>query len=263
MKNKTALITGASSGLGKEFAKIHASKGGNLIVVARRKDKLLQLKKELEAQYKVKVLVITKDLTLENSVKKLYNEIKSQNIQVDYLINNTGFGGIGEFHKQDINRNLDMIKLNILALTELTALFLPDFVNRNHGKILNVSSTASWMPGPLQSIYYATKAFVTSFSYAINEEVRHTKTNVTVTTLLPGPTDTEFGKISDMDKTVLFDNTATPEKVAKDGYDAMLKGKLKCVTGVNGTLKMLMKLIPFSPKRFVLKQVYKMQQFKK
>lgn len=261
MNKKTALITGASSGLGKEFAKIHAANGGNIIIVARRLEKLQQLKEELETKHNINVVVISKDLTQEHAVQELYDEVKAKNISVDYLINNAGFGGIGEFYKQDINRNLDMIKLNIMALTELTALFLADFVERNSGRILNVSSTASWMPGPLQSVYYASKAYVTSFSYAISEEIR--KTNVTVTTLLPGPTATEFGEISKMDKTVLFDQTASAEKVARDGYNAMLKGKLDVVSGVNFKLKLLMKLIPFAPKKFVLNQVYKMQQLTK
>lgn len=261
MNKKTALITGASSGLGKEFAKIHAANGGNIIIVARRLEKLQQLKEELETKHNINVVVISKDLTQEHAVQELYDEVKAKNISVDYLINNAGFGGIGEFYKQDINRNLDMIKLNIMVLTELTALFLADFVERNSGRILNVSSTASWMPGPLQSVYYASKAYVTSFSYAISEEIR--KTNVTVTTLLPGPTATEFGEISKMDKTVLFDQTSSAEKVARDGYNAMLKGKLDVVSGVNFKLKLLMKLIPFAPKKFVLNQVYKMQQLTK
>ena len=166
MKN-TALITGASSGLGKEFARIHAAKGGDVIIIARRTDKLIGLQKELENKYNVTVKVIAKDLTLPNAAQEIYDEVQQQGIAVKYLINNAGFGGHGKFHERVWEEDLAMIHLNIIALTALTRLFLPDFVTRNQGKILNVSSTASFMPGPLQAVYFATKAYVTFFSNAI------------------------------------------------------------------------------------------------
>lgn len=258
--NQTALITGASSGIGKEFAKIHASKGGDLVIVARSETKLLHLKKELEQQYPIKVEIIVKDLTFPNAPKEIYEMVKKLGIEIDYLINNAGFGGLGKFHERKWEEDLKMINLNVIALTALTRFFLPDFVKRNSGKILNVSSTASLMPGPLQAVYYATKAYVTSFSNAISEEL--SDTNITVTTLLPGATKTEFGKISGMDKTVLFDKTAPANSVALDGYNAMISGKLNKISGVPFMLRIMMALIPLSPKKMVLKQTRQMQEIK-
>lgn len=255
---KIALITGASSGLGKEFAKIHAKKGGDLVIVARSKDKLLALKEELEKKYKIHVSVIEKDLTDKDAAQEVYNFVKFSKIEIDYLINNAGFGGIGKFHERDWENDLSMIQLNIVALTALTRKFLPDFVAKNKGKILNVSSTASLMPGPMQAVYFATKAYVTSFSNAIAEELYDT--NITVTALMPGATETDFGKTSGMDKTDLFKSTADPKEVAKDGYDAMIDGDLEIISGVSFAQKMMMKAIPITPKSVLLKQIRKMQE---
>ena len=257
---KTALITGASSGIGKELAHIHAQKGGDLVIIARNEKKLQSLKEELETKYKNKVLVISKDLTLPNAPQELYDEVHKNNLTIDILINNAGFGGIGMFHKRSLSDDLAMIQLNIVALTALTHLFLQDFIKNKEGKILNVSSTASLMAGPMQAVYYATKAYVTSFSNAIAEEQRDT--NITVTNLMPGATDTEFGKISGMDKTALFNQTADATSVAKDGYNAMLKGKLDVISGLTFIQKILMPLLPFIPKKLMLSQIHKNQQEK-
>lgn len=254
---KTALITGASSGLGKEFAKIHAQKGGDLVIVARSKDKLLELKEELEKEHNIHVSVFQKDLTEPNAAQEVYNFVKFSKIKVDYLINNAGFGGIGKFHERDWKTDLSMIQLNIIALTDLCRKFIPDFVAKNSGRILNVSSTASLMAGPMQAVYFATKAYVTSFSNAIAEELKDT--NVTVTTLMPGATETDFGKTSGMDKTDLFKNTADASEVAKDGYDAMVKGDLDVISGVSLPQKLMLKAIPLTPKKVLLSQVHKMQ----
>ena len=260
MGKKVALITGASSGIGREFARIHASNGGDLIIIARRKDKLIELKKELENKYTVKVKVIAKDLTLPEAAIEVYNEVKELGIQVDYLINNAGFGGRGYFHERPMELDLQMIQVNIVTLTILTRLFLPDFVKRDSGKILNVSSTAALMPGPLQAVYYATKAYVLSFSNAIAQELHNT--NITVTSLLPGATETEFAKTSDMTNTDLFAKTATPQEVAKKGYNAMLKGELDVVAGLTTSQKLTMNMLKFMPKKLMLEQVYKLQQEK-
>lgn len=258
--SKVALITGASSGIGKELAYIHAASGGDLVIVARSQDKLQELKKELEAKYSIKVYCITKDLEKTDSPKQVYDEVKQAGIQVDYLINNAGFGGIGKFHERAWEKDLAMINLNIIALTALTRLFLPDFVKRNSGRVLNVSSTASLIPGPLQAVYYASKAYVTSFSNAIAEELYDT--NVTVTALLPGATETEFGRISGMDKTSLFKHTANARTVAQDGYDGMLNGKLDVITGISFINKLLIKVSALLPKSITLKQVRQMQEVK-
>jgi len=255
---KAALITGASSGIGKELAKIHAENGGDMVIVARRADKLNQLKSELESEYNCTVKVIIKDLTLAEAPKEIYDEIKGVGIDIEYLINNAGFGGRGKFHERKWENDLAMINLNIVALTALTRLFLPDFVAKNNGKILNVSSTASLLPGPLQAVYYATKAYVTSFSNAIAEELYDTK--ITVTALLPGATETEFAKTSGMDKTDLFDKTFSAYEVAKAGYDGMLAGKLDVLAGLTFAQKMMMRSIPLTPKKMLLTQVRKMQE---
>jgi hypothetical protein len=255
---KVALITGASSGIGKELAHIHAEKGGDLIIVARSKDKLEKLKAELENKHSVKVMVIAKDLGAPEAPKEIYNEINKAGIQIDYLINNAGFGGLGKFHEREWEQDLAMINLNIVALTALTRLYLPGFVKRNSGKILNVSSTASYMPGPLQAVYYATKAYVTFFSNAIAEELHDTK--VTVTNLMPGATETEFGAISGMDKTAMFQKTASARGVAEAGYNGMMAGKIDVVSGLTASQKMMMSMIPFMPKKALLKQVRKMQE---
>ncbi len=258
--NKTALITGASSGIGKELAHIHAKQGGNLVVVARSESKLNELKEELEKAYEVTVLVIAKDLSHFNAAEEVYKEVKKQKIEVDYLINNAGFGGVGKFNERKLQEDLNMISLNVSTLTALTHFFLQDFVKKNEGKILNVSSTASLLPGPLQAVYYATKAYVTSFSNALSEELHDT--NITVTNLMPGATETDFGKVSGMDKTDLFKNTASAESVARDGYDAMLKGKLDVISGLSTSQKIMMSLVPFTPKKMLLSQIRKMQEVK-
>jgi short-subunit dehydrogenase len=255
---KTALITGASSGLGKEFAKIHAKKGGDLVIVARSKEKLVALKEELEKEYGVHVSVIEKDLTEPNAALEVYNFVKFSKIEVDYLINNAGFGGIGKFHERPWDKDLSMIQLNIIALTDLTRKFLPDFVEKNSGKVLNTSSTASLMAGPMQAVYFATKAYVTSFSNAIAEELHDT--NVTVTALMPGATETDFGRTSGMDKTDMFKSTADSKKVAEDGYNAMINGDLEIISGVSFAQKIMMKAIPVTPKSILLKQIRKMQE---
>ena len=259
MKN-VALITGASSGIGKELARIHASKSGDLIIVARSRGKLEELKQELETQYTVQVMVIEKDLAQAGAGREVYDEVKEAGEQVDYLINNAGFGGIGKFHEREWQKDLDMINLNIVALTELTRCFLPDMMKRNQGKILNVSSTASLLPGPLQAVYYATKAYVTSFSNAIAEELHDTQ--ITVTALMPGATETGFGSVSGMDKTDMFKDTANPQTVAKDGYQAMVGGKLDVISGVPFVPRMMLKMLPFTPKKMILSQVRKMQEIK-
>ncbi|MCB2208249.1 MAG: SDR family oxidoreductase [Bacteroidetes bacterium] len=261
MESKTiALITGASSGIGKELAHIHAENAGDLIIVARSKDKLEKLKRELVDKHHINVIVIAKDLSLPDAPKEIYNEVKKAGIEVDYLINNAGFGGIGKFHERNWEQDLAMINLNVVALTALTRFFLPDMVKRNSGKILNVSSTASLMPGPLQAVYYATKAYVTFFSNAIAEELHDT--GVTVTALLPGATETEFGKVSGMDKTSMFKKAASARGVAEDGYNGMLKGKLDVISGLTLTQKMMIATVPLMPKKIILSQIRKMQEVK-
>lgn len=255
MKN-TALITGASNGIGKELAIIHAKNKGDLVLVARRFDLLDELKKELEAKYGVQVLIIQKDLTESDSALEIFNEIENKKIQIDYLINNAGFGGFGNFYDRKPEDDYKMIQLNITALTMLTKYFLPGMVKRNYGKILQVSSIAGFMPGPLQAVYFATKAYVLSLSHAISEEL--SAKNVTLTVLCPGPTITEFAKVADMQEVKMFKKGATAYQVALKGYNAMLKGKREIITDFK--FKFLIKVImPISPNSILLKIVKKLQ----
>jgi len=257
MKN-VALITGASSGIGREFSRIHAQKGGDLVIVARRAEKLLELKNEIEQQYNVQVKIISKDLSIPGAPKEIYDELKNESIEIEILINNAGFGLRGKFHELPWERQHQMMQLNMIAVSELMHLFLPDMIQRNSGRILNNSSTASYMPGPMQAVYFATKSYVQFLSNAVAEELHDSK--VTITNLMPGATETEFAKTADMEKTSLFDKTFSPKKVAEDGYEAMLKGKLDVVSGLTISQKMMMPMIPFTPNKILLKQIRKMQE---
>ncbi len=253
-----ALITGASSGIGREFAAIHAEQGGDLVIVARNADKLEEVKQELETKHSVQVMVVAKDLSLQDSAREIYDEVQAAGIEVDYLINNAGFGGQGKFHEREWADDLAMIQLNVVTLTALCRFFLPGFIKRDRGRILNVSSTASLLPGPLQAVYYATKAYVTSFSNALSEELHDS--NVTVTTLLPGATDTEFARTSGMDDTELFKKTASARAVAQDGYEAMLSGNLDVISGVTFSQRLMLAMIPISPKKLLLSRIRKLQE---
>ncbi len=246
----TALITGASGGIGLELAKIHASKGGDVVLVARSVAKLNELKLQLETEFKVNVTVIAADLATADAAEKLFEQTEAMNLQVDTLINNAGFGGHGKFHQRSLADEQAMMQLNMLTLTNLTHFYLKGMVERNHGQILNVSSTASFMPGPLQAVYYATKAYVTSFSQAVAEEVRDS--NVTVTALCPGAVATGFVKAGNLEGVDVWKNAKTPKSVAECGYSAMEKGEL--VAFNESSLKFLINwVIPFLPRKMVLK----------
>ena len=246
MTNKTALITGASKGIGKEFAKIHAANGGNLVLVARSRDQLLLLKNELEAQYdSIRIEVIVKDLTMQNSAFEVYNEIKEKHIQIDYLINNAGFGDYGFFVDAKWDRFEQMIDLNIKSLTHLCHLFLPDMMACKQGKIMNISSTAAFQPGPMMAVYFASKAYVQHLSEALNNEVKDS--GVSVTAFCPGPTDTHFMDDSKMKQSKLLENTklASSHAVALSGYRAMMKSKPVKIHGVlNNAMIFSLRLVP-------------------
>ncbi|MDN5201275.1 SDR family NAD(P)-dependent oxidoreductase [Fulvivirgaceae bacterium BMA10] len=259
MKN-TALITGAASGIGKEFAKIHAGKGGDIVAVDLNTEGLQSVKTELEEQYGVEVYTITKNLADINAPKEIYDELKSNDIEINYLINNAGFGGVGKFHQRAWEQDLAMIQVDVIALTALTKFFLPDFVGRNEGKVLNVSSTVSLIPGPGQAVYFASKAFVTSLTRSIYGELNDS--NVTITALLPGATQTGFGDHSGMNKTAIYKKPANAADVAKDGYEAMMKGELEVISGVSGMQKLEFKLVPLVPKKKLINRMRKGQETK-
>jgi short-subunit dehydrogenase len=228
--NKTALITGASGGIGLEFARLHASKGDNLVLVARSREKLAEVKTELESKFKVSIYNIVKDLSVKDAAKEVFDEVKKQNIIIDYLINNAGFGDFGLFAKSNWEKQEGMISLNITALTQLTWLFLPEMINREEGKILNVSSLAAFQPGPTMSVYFASKAFVLSFSEALNNEIRDK--GITVTALCPSSTESNFHAVALGDpKLVKERKMMTATEVADIGYRAMMKGKPVVIPG--------------------------------
>jgi uncharacterized protein len=249
---QVALITGASSGIGKELAYIHAKNANDLVLVARREKELNELKQELKSAFNVTAVVIAKDLSDPNAAQEIYSETQSRGITVEYLINNAGFGGYGYFHERDLTTCLNMIHVNIISLMMLTRLYLPGMIERRSGRILNVSSTASFVPGPLQAVYFASKAFVTSFSQAIAEEVKNM--GVTVTALCPGMVDTEFVELSGMGESNIMKHQkpASPRKTARIGYHDMMKGKL--LSFDNRLLKFSINwLVQLFPRKTILK----------
>lgn len=244
--SKTVLITGASCGIGYEFAKLFAKKDINLILVARSENRLFEIRDKFEEKYNIRVSVYQKDLLSDNSAKELYDEIKKDGLSVDYLINNAGFGDNHPYLEADWETHENMVKLNVLSLMELCHLFGKDMCERKSGKILNVSSVAAFSGGPYMSVYYATKAFVLSFSEGIAEEFK--KYGVSVTCLCPGPTESNFGKVSDFGKSNAFKylGVAKAKDVAETGYKAMMKGKPLAYHGLN--VKAMSFLTRFSPR---------------
>ncbi|OAV43486.1 SDR family oxidoreductase [Lewinella sp. 4G2] len=250
------LVTGASSGIGRALAHEHASRKRDVIIVARREAELKELAAELTKQYGVATMVIAKDLTAENACQEVFDAVKAAGIEVEYLFNNAGFGGHGKFHERALKADLGMIDLNVKAVVKLTHLFLNEMVRHGRGKILNTSSTAGYMPGPLQATYFATKAFVNSFTWAVAKEVEGT--GVMLTTLNPGAVRTEFADTADMSDTDLFKDAKTPEYTAKAGYKGMEAGKLEVITEVG--LKFMIKGgLPLLPKSVQLSMIEKMQ----
>lgn len=258
MEKKTALITGSYGGFGKCLVNIHAENGGDLILVGRSSEKLEKQAQEVREKFKVNVHTIAADLSLPESAKAIYDECKKNGWEVDYLINNAGFGGQGEFIKRTMEQDMSMIAVNVETPTRLCKLFLPDFVKSGSGKVLNVSSTAAIMPGPMQACYYATKAYITSWSNALWRELKDT--GVTVTCLMPGAMSTGFANAGGLSDTALFDNSVDPMPVARKGYEAMLKGKLSVMSGLIGYQKIMMRLVPLSPKKIMMDFVYNMQK---
>lgn len=244
--SKTALITGASCGIGLEFAKLFAENGTNVIIVARNEQKLAAIQKNLTEKYNINVYCYPLDLTADGAVEKLFSAVTSNGHNVDYLINNAGFGDNQPYLDTDWERQKNMVELNILALMEMCHRFGKTMNERKSGKILNVSSVAAFSAGPDMSVYYATKAFVLSFSEAISAEFR--RNGVTVTCLCPGPTNSNFANAADSEKSNMFRYLfpKSSESVAKAGYKAMMKGKTRCYHGA--TVKAMSFISRFSPR---------------
>ncbi|USD22616.1 SDR family oxidoreductase [Microbulbifer variabilis] len=247
---EAALITGASGGIGLELAKIHAAKGGNLVLVARSEGKLLSLKQQLEKEFGVQAMVIAEDLSDPLSAQRIFERTQGENVKVGTLINNAGFGGHGLFYQRDLEAEQSMMQVNMISLTNLTHLYLKGMVARNSGHILNVSSTASFIPGPLQAVYYATKAYVTSFSQALAEELNGT--GVTVTALCPGAVATGFVAAGDLQGVDIWKNARSAESVARCGYQAMERGDLVAFNETR--LKLFLNwIMPLLPRKMLLK----------
>jgi short-subunit dehydrogenase len=256
---ETVLITGASSGIGLELAKFFAADnaphgGSHIILVARNKPALESLAQELSRVYQAQVTVLPADLSLPQEPQRIFNELQAANIHVDVLVNNAGFGAIGVFADLSQDRQLEMIQVNIAALTALTRLFLPGMVRANRGGILNVGSVAGFVAGPGMAVYYATKAYVLSFSEALSTELEGT--GVIVSVLCPGPTLTNFGNVAGTKqiKTTRVP-TMTAEEVARQGHHDFRRGKVVAISGMRN--KLLVQMMRFTP-RWMLRKMLKM-----
>jgi len=227
----TVLITGASSGIGLELARLFAADGDDMVLVARSEDRLRELADGLTAKYRVHARVLAADLTRPESADEIARALAEQGVQVDVLVNNAGFGAHGQVAGIGVQRQLDVIEVNVAALTRLTALFLPGMLERRHGAVLNVASTAAFQPGPNQAVYCATKAYVLSFTEALAEEVRGS--GVQVSCLAPGATGTQFADQAGMTGTRAFRlGVMDVGPVAKAGHDGLLQGKTLIIPGL-------------------------------
>lgn len=253
-----AVVTGASAGIGKEIARSLAARGYDLVLSARREAELTELGLELTRAHKMVCHVVPADLADPAGPGKLAAAVAEKGIEPDVLVNNAGFGALVPFHEQDLATALRMVQVNVTALTELTGRFLPGMVRRERGRILNVGSVAGFQPGPMMAVYYATKAYVNSFSEAIARELA--ATGVTVTVLCPGPTESEFAAVSGMNRTEVFavGKVMGTRPVAEAGVEAMLRGRPLVVTGLRN--KVLLFLERFVPRSWVIGLVGAMQQ---
>ncbi|MGV8085483.1 MAG: SDR family NAD(P)-dependent oxidoreductase [Candidatus Bilamarchaeum sp.] len=255
MAKETVLITGATSGIGYELSKIFALAGFRLILVGRNPTKLKEV--ENEFSNKTSCQIIIADLSEENAAEKIFSETEKLGLDVDILVNNAGFGLYGEFTKTDLERETDMIRVNIIALTKLCKIYLPKMIKKRSGKILNLSSTAAFQPGPLMAVYYATKAYVLHFSEGISEEL--IGSGVSVTALCPGPTESGFQKEARMDKSMEVlsrENVMDTKTVAQIGYNALMNKKVVQIAGLkNAITANSVRLIPRSIVRKIVKRI--------
>lgn len=243
MTADTALITGASSGIGYELTKVFAADGTDVVLVARRTERLREIAEDVETRYGVTATDIPQDLATPDGPRELYEAVRSRNIEVNTLVNNAGFGNYGRFDETDLETETTMIDLNVTALTRLTKLFVRPMIERGDGAILNTASMAGMAPTPTQAVYSSTKAYVLSFSEAIGHEFE--PEGVTVTALCPGPVDTAFFDQGNLDESGIEDQPLNdPESVARAGYDGLKKGrrvvvpstKMKALAQVKRTL---------------------------
>jgi short-subunit dehydrogenase len=255
---RTALVTGASSGIGEELARCLAADGWDLVLVARSGAKLESLAGELATKHGAASIVLAEDLNDRAAPARIAATLTARGAAIDALINNAGFGTVGPFAEGELDNQLEMVEVNIAALTRLTRLFLPAMVERRRGQVLNVASTAAFQPGPMMAVYYASKAYVLSFSEALADELRFT--GVTVTALCPGPTASGFAAVAGSEKSRLF--RARPPMssaaVAAYGYRAMLRGRRVAVPGLIN--KLLAQAVRISPRRLVTAITRRLQE---
>lgn len=261
MNHSLALVTGASSGIGLEFSRVLAEKGHDLILVARSSEALEALAKSIRQEFGREVMVVAMDLSLPDSGKKLFKELENKGLIPEILINNAGFGDYGFFHECDLDKQMRMIDLNVRSLTELTHLFGSRMVERKSGRIVNLSSTAAFQPGPLMSVYYATKHYVQAFSVALANEWK--AYGVTVTSLCPGPTESGFQQAASIHESPLVKGKKLPSsrEVALYGYEAMMKGKVIAVHGFKN--RILASMSRVSPWVISAAVARKLQEFRK
>lgn len=252
-REETVLITGASSGIGLELAKCFAADGSRLVMVARNQTALETLAAELQQKHKISTVVLPADLSLPAAPRELFEKLQAQKIEVDVLVNNAGFGLHGRFVEMSLEKQLEIIKVNISALTELTGLFVPQMIQRRAGGILNVGSVAGFVPGPGLAVYYASKAFVQSFSEALAEELNGT--GVSVTVLCPGPTESNFSAVARGEKTRKVQSKKMPaETVALLGHAAFRNKKVISIPGMrNRMLVHAARILPRKTVRGVVK----------
>src|SRR2546421_7703512 len=257
--NMTALVTGASGGIGEELARLFAADGHSLVLVARSRDKLSALAEELSDRHNVNARVLPADLARAEAPREIFEELQSDAVTVDALVNNAGIGSYGLFAETDAKTELDLLQVNVVALTHLTKLFLPQMIARRRGHVLNVASTAAFQPGPLMAVYYASKAYVLHLSEALSNETGGT--GVTVTALCPGPTETGFVAAARMGESKLFDaNVMDAHSVAVEGYRGMLSGKTIVIPGFRNRL--LASGYRFAPRSLITKIVRGIQERK-
>jgi short-subunit dehydrogenase len=249
--NRTALITGASGGIGLELAKVIASNGYDVVLVARRMEALEAAAGFIEGKYGVRAIVIPADLRNVDAPDEIRDTVATESIEIGILVNNAGFGLGGEFLETDLKRELEMIQVNVAAVTQLTKLFAAGMVKRRWGRIMNIASTAAFQPGPLMAVYYATKAYVLSFSQAVAEELRNT--GVMVTALCPGATATDFAETAQVGNSRLFTRlgVASPDAVARYGYKAMMRGERVAIPNLRD--KIMVQSERFAPRSLVTK----------
>jgi short-subunit dehydrogenase len=256
-RQKTALVTGASGGIGKELARLFAADGYGLVLVARSRDKLARLSAELDAKAGTPTRVLPADLARPEAPQEIFDALQREGVELDALVNNAGVGSYGLFAETELRAELDLLQINVVALTHLTKLFLPGMIERGRGRILNVASTAAFQPGPLMAVYYASKAYVLSLSEALANELEGT--GVTITTLCPGPTETGFVVAAGMSESKLFDRYAMDARtVAEAGYRGMLDGKTIVIPGFRNAL--VARSVGLMPRGFVTKVVRGIQE---